>query len=133
MSGTVVEDSRPVRLHHMDTGTTSEADVFGMGYNYLGAVGTTLSALGPRPGETPLLHLLSDPRKGMADRAISGLPRGILDFGVDVVAYADGAFVLEYETGTREDPVLHHALVDVASARVVNTYRDGPASPCGPG
>ncbi|MFF3215424.1 FG-GAP repeat domain-containing protein [Streptomyces sp. NPDC002886] len=124
MSDTVVEDSRPVRLHHMDTGTTTEVDVFGMGYNYLGAVGTTLIAFGPRPGSTPLLHLLGDPRKGMTDRPVSGLPRGIITpEGGRVVAYADGAFVLEYETGTWEDPIVYHAVVDVASARIVNTYR----------
>ncbi|MCJ0869984.1 VCBS repeat-containing protein [Streptomyces sp. AP-93] len=123
MSDTVVEASQPVRLHHMDTGTTSEVDVFGMGYNYLGSVGTTLIALGPRPGKTPLLHLLSDPRKGMTDRPVSGLPRDILFLSDRVVAYADGAFVLEYKTGDKEDPILHHAVVDVASARIVHTYR----------
>ncbi|MCP3753898.1 VCBS repeat-containing protein [Streptomyces sp. TBY4] len=121
MSDTVVEHGRPVRLHHMDTGTTTEIDVFGMGYSYLGAVGTTLITLGPRPGSTPQLHLLSDPRKGMTDRAVSGLPRGILSDRV--VAYADGAFVYEYATGDKYAPTLHHAVVDVASARIVSTYR----------
>lgn len=123
MSDTVVEYSQPVRLHHMDTGTTSEVDVLGMGYGYLGSVGTTLIAYGPRPGDTPLLHLLSDPRQGMTDRAFSGLPRGIVFGSLRIVAYADGAFVLQYETGDKDDPILHHAVVDVASARIVNTYR----------
>ncbi|MCX5409731.1 VCBS repeat-containing protein [Streptomyces sp. NBC_00335] len=123
MSDTVVEAGQPVRLHHMDTGTTTEVDVFGMGYNYLGSVGTTLIALGPRPGSTPLLHLLGDPRQGTTDRAVSGLPRGIRAASAKVAAYADGAFVLEYATGDADNEILHHAVVDVASARIVNTYR----------
>ncbi|MEV7416078.1 VCBS repeat-containing protein [Streptomyces sp. NPDC089919] len=123
MSDTVVERTQPLRLHHMDTGTTTEVDVWGMGYDYLGAVGTTLVALGPRPGKTPLLHLLGDPRKGMTDRPVSGLPRGILRWSDKVVAYADGAFVLEYATGDEDHEIVHHAVVDVASARIVHTYR----------
>ncbi|MFI8100609.1 FG-GAP repeat domain-containing protein [Streptomyces sp. NPDC086023] len=115
------ETGAPTVLHHMETGTTTALDLRPLGQIPLGGLGTTVITQGWEAEHGFVVHLLSDPRQGMTDRVVTGLPEGARSLSIE--AYAEGAFVLQYKTGTTDAPVLHQAVVDVAGARITNTYR----------
>ncbi|WP_030194275.1 VCBS repeat-containing protein [Streptomyces sp. NRRL S-87] len=106
-------------LHDMGTGVTTPCPLAPTGRVYLGLHKTTALAWAPGPTSSAV-HLLQGSGRGATDREVA-LPWRANH--LRVVAHADDAFVLQYDTGGAEHTELHQAVVDVAAGRITDTYR----------
>ncbi|WP_411107935.1 FG-GAP repeat domain-containing protein [Streptomyces sp. c-19] len=120
--------SKLVTLHDMATGAapfTIDVSTFGASAQYVGAVGSTVLVQTTNADGTTELHLVGKDGDGLSDRKVPGLPAAA--WRIEVADHLPGQALVRIPTRQSGGMEYVHAVVDVASGRITESYT-GPAN-----
>ncbi|MEU6987158.1 VCBS repeat-containing protein [Streptomyces sp. NPDC046324] len=127
----VVEQPDAYLLHDMAGGAAPvriDRGALGSDYTLYRAVGPALVMTAPNAAGGRDLHFVDKPDGVLRDRTVKGLPEGATFGGVTVDAPV-GTLVVRYTLGTAASTTNHIALVDIATAAVIERRDTGRATP----